>query len=314
MFLISVGTDLYGRKQNIKLEFPTCPTMTELINAVESQFDVMSRSSRPAGYPDTPFKVQTFQVYDDILLRWVDLYSSAQLTNGCQVFCFQPESIWHSDSQGIIPEAKDSVTWTTPVGSPRRARLATDAGVAPALSEKLRSVFYDIDHGNKGYILYSDLRTAFTKSDMDFTYATVGELFTVADQNRSGHITYDEWVRFAIQYPSVVDALFFRARDIQGSQSGGPYLQTQHPQPSMGGGLPQGSQESMRRAREDQLRGYYTQEWGSQQREQATLEYENAKREADSARLHKEMAESKERNAWDKMYYSPASPQNQYHN
>ena len=130
-FLITVASDLYGRKQNVKLEFPTCPTMTEMINACESQFDVMSRSQRPAGYPDTPFKVQTFQVYDDILLRWVDLYSSAQLTNGCQVFCFQPESIWHSDAQGIIPEAKDNVTWTTPVGSPRRGRVATDAGVAP---------------------------------------------------------------------------------------------------------------------------------------------------------------------------------------
>ena len=131
MFIVSCGCDLYGRKQNVKLEFPTCPTMTELINAVESQFDVVARSARPAGYPDVPFKVQTFQVYDDILLRWVDLYSSSQLTNGCQVFCFQPESIWHSDSQGIIPEAKGNVTWTTPVGSPRRARVATDAGVAP---------------------------------------------------------------------------------------------------------------------------------------------------------------------------------------
>ena len=131
MFLISVGTDLYGRKQNVKLEFPTCPTMTELINSVESQFDVMSRASRPAAYPDVPYKVQTFQVYDDILLRWVDLYSSAQLTNGCQVFCFQPETIWHSDAQGIIPEAKDGVTWSTRVGSPRRGRVATDAGVAP---------------------------------------------------------------------------------------------------------------------------------------------------------------------------------------
>eukprot|EP01061_Rhynchopus_euleeides_P027321 TRINITY_DN4446_c0_g1_i5.p1 TRINITY_DN4446_c0_g1~~TRINITY_DN4446_c0_g1_i5.p1 ORF type:complete len:221 (+),score=76.69 TRINITY_DN4446_c0_g1_i5:111-773(+) len=185
-FLTTVATDLYGRKQNTKLEFPTCPTMTELINAVESQFDVMSRSQRPAGYPDTPFKVQTFQVYDDILLRWVDLYSSAQLTNGCQVFCFQPESIWHSDAQGIIPEAKDNVTWTTPVGSPRRARIATDAGVAPALSEKLRSVFYDMDVGNKGYILYSDLRAAFAKADMEFTYATVGELFTVVCQQDGG--------------------------------------------------------------------------------------------------------------------------------
>eukprot|EP01065_Artemidia_motanka_P053022 TRINITY_DN9738_c0_g1_i2.p1 TRINITY_DN9738_c0_g1~~TRINITY_DN9738_c0_g1_i2.p1 ORF type:complete len:425 (+),score=152.81 TRINITY_DN9738_c0_g1_i2:70-1344(+) len=214
-FCVSVGTDLFGTKRNIKLDFPRCPTMSELINAVESQYDVEMRASRPAGYPDIPFKVQTFQLYDDVLQRWVDLYSSAQLSPFCTVFCFQPESIWHSDAQGIIPEAKTNVTWTTPVGSPRRARVATDAGVAPTLSEKLRSVFYDCDVGNKGYVLYSDLRSAFGRCDIEFTYATVGELFTDADANRSGHITYDEWVTFAIKYPAIIDALFFRSRDVK---------------------------------------------------------------------------------------------------
>jgi len=214
-FVANVGTDLFGRKRNIKLEFPRCPTMSEFINAVESQYDVELRSSRPAGYPDIQFKVQTFQLYDEVLQRWVDLYSSAQLTNGCTVYCFQPESIWHSDAQGIIPEAAGTVTWTTPVGSPRRQRIAQDAGVAPTLSEKLRSVFYDCDAGNKGYVLYADLRASFAKCDIEFTQATVGDLFTAADSNRSGHITYDEWVNFAIKYPQIIDALFFRSRDVK---------------------------------------------------------------------------------------------------
>ncbi|KAJ9471444.1 calmodulin-like protein containing EF hand domain [Diplonema papillatum] len=298
MFVVSCGTDLYGRKQNVKLEFASCPTMTQLINAVESEFDVNGRSTRPAGYPDVPFKVQTFQVYDDVLLRWVDLYSSSQLTNGSQIFCFQPESIWHSDSQGIIPEAKDTVTWTTPVGSPRRARIATDAGVAPALSEKLRSVFYDIDVGNKGYILYSDLRSAFAKAEIEFTYATAGEMFTLADSNRSGHVTYDEWVRFAIKYPSIVDALFFRSRDVggQGGQGYGGYQVATAP-------------TSVQRARESELRGYYTDTWqGAGQKDRLMSDYETARHAADSARMQKESAESRERQAWDKLYYNPSSP------
>eukprot|EP01062_Namystynia_karyoxenos_P031534 TRINITY_DN233_c1_g1_i1.p1 TRINITY_DN233_c1_g1~~TRINITY_DN233_c1_g1_i1.p1 ORF type:complete len:326 (+),score=132.08 TRINITY_DN233_c1_g1_i1:78-980(+) len=299
VFTCCVGTDLYGRKTNLKLEFPTCPTMTELINAVESQYDVQARSARPAGYPDIPFKVQTFQLYDDVLQRWVDLYSSAQLTNGCQVFCFQPESIWHSDAQGIIPEAKETVTWTTPVGSPRRQRVAADAGVSPTLSEKLRSVFYDIDYGNKGYILYSDLRAAFAKCDIEFTYATVGELFTVADANRSGHITYDEWVRFAIQYPSVIDALFFRSRDLYQDRA------------SVAAEATAAAQASAQRAREDQLRQYYAESWASQERDRLAAEYDGAKRDADAARVQKEQAESRERAAWDKLYYAPASPQRQ---
>ena len=66
---------------------------------------------------------------------------------------------------------------------------------------------------------------------------------------------------------------------------------------------------SVQRAREGQLRQYYTDSWnGSQQRSRAANDYETAKREADSARLQKEMAESKERRAWDQLYYSPSSP------
>eukprot|EP01062_Namystynia_karyoxenos_P031535 TRINITY_DN233_c1_g1_i2.p1 TRINITY_DN233_c1_g1~~TRINITY_DN233_c1_g1_i2.p1 ORF type:complete len:484 (+),score=198.24 TRINITY_DN233_c1_g1_i2:78-1454(+) len=263
-FGVSVGTDLFGTKRNIKLEFPRCPTMSELINAVESQYDVEMRASRPAGYPDIPFKVQTFQLYDDVLQRWVDLYSSAQLTNGCTVFCFQPESIWHSDAQGIIPDPKQSVTWTTPVGSPRRARIATDAGVAPTLSEKLRSVFYDCDHGNKGYVLYQDLRAAFSRCDIEFTYNTVGELFTAADANKSGHITYDEWVAFAIKYPAVIDALFFRSRDVRCDQS-----------------VAQASDDAARSARQAELRAMYErQQWASAspglQEQEAALEAQRA--------------------------------------
>eukprot|EP01065_Artemidia_motanka_P008795 TRINITY_DN1444_c0_g1_i2.p1 TRINITY_DN1444_c0_g1~~TRINITY_DN1444_c0_g1_i2.p1 ORF type:complete len:320 (+),score=151.66 TRINITY_DN1444_c0_g1_i2:63-962(+) len=298
VFSICAATDLYGRKTNVGLKFPTCPTMTELINAVESQFDVQGRSCRPAGYPDIPFKVQTFQVYDDILLRWVDLYSSAQLTNGCQVFCFQPESIWHSDAQGIIPEAKETVTWTTPVGSPRRQRLAADAGVSPTLSEKLRSVFYDIDFGNKGYILYSDLRAAFAKCDMEFTYATAGELFTVADANKSGHVTYDEWVRFAIQYPGVIDALFFRSRDLYQDRAAAAAQASA------------AAEVDAQKAREDQLRQYYSDSWAEQERDRLVGGYEAAKREADAARMQKEQAEQKERAAWDRLYYSPGDGRN----
>jgi len=239
-FSVFCGTDLFGSKTNKKLDFPRCPTMSEFINAVESQYDVELRASRPAGYPDMPFKVQTFQLYDEVLQRWVDLYSSAQLTNGCTVYVFQPESIWHSDAQGIIPDAKDTVTWTTPVGSPRRQRIAQDAGVAPTLSEKLRSVFYDCDTGNKGYVLYSDLRAAFQKCDIEFTFNSVGDLFTAADTNRSGHITYDEWVNFSIKFPQVIDALFFRSRDVK-----------------MEGGQQAAADEAARAARQAELRQMY---------------------------------------------------------
>eukprot|EP01065_Artemidia_motanka_P019281 TRINITY_DN2285_c0_g1_i3.p1 TRINITY_DN2285_c0_g1~~TRINITY_DN2285_c0_g1_i3.p1 ORF type:complete len:301 (+),score=110.43 TRINITY_DN2285_c0_g1_i3:69-971(+) len=220
VFLVSVGTDLYGRKYNAKLEFAERPSLAEFVNAVEAHYDTEARAHRPAGYPDVPYRVETMQVYDDVrAMRWVDLHSAPQLVNGAQTFCFQPESIWHSDAQDIIPEGAQAVTWKTPSHSPRRVRVPQDSGLPPALSEKLRSVFHDISAG-KGFVLYSDLRAAFDRCDIEFTYSTVGELFTTADTNRSGHITYEEWVRFAIHFPQVVDALYFRSRDVQRQRVG----------------------------------------------------------------------------------------------
>eukprot|EP01062_Namystynia_karyoxenos_P042747 TRINITY_DN3129_c1_g3_i1.p1 TRINITY_DN3129_c1_g3~~TRINITY_DN3129_c1_g3_i1.p1 ORF type:complete len:363 (+),score=143.98 TRINITY_DN3129_c1_g3_i1:87-1091(+) len=329
VFLVSVGTDLYGRKANAKLEFPSCPTMAELINAVESHYDVETRSQRPAGYPDIPFRAETMQVYDDVLLRWVDLYSPSQLADGCQAFCFQPESIWHSDAQDIIPEGKQAVTWTTPMGSPSRARAARDAGIPPALSEKLRSVFYDIDTGNKGYVLYTDLRAAFQRCDIEFTYSTVGELFTAADADRSGHITYDEWVRFAINFPQVVDALFFRLRDLYQDHSAfqrrAAHAAAAEEAQREAAARAAAEQEAAARARrEAELRRLYEEQWASAERarQQAAYEearragqdamlreeYEQARREAEAARMQKELAEGRERAAWDKLHYSPSSP------
>jgi hypothetical protein len=293
VFFVNVASDIYARKHNVRMEFPTCPTISELINAVESQFDVTARSTRPAGYPDVPFRIQTFQIYDDILMRWVDLYSSAQLSSGCQVYAFQPETVWTVDIQGTIPHARDSVTWSATVGSPRRGRIAADSGVPPTMSEKLRAAFYDLDTANKGYILYSDLRSAFIRNDIDFSYATIGELFNEADRNRDGHVTYEEWVRFSIDHPNVVDALFFRARDIATPSVSVPSAE---------------ELLSARRRREFELERMYRESAAAAERTRAAREYDEAHREAELLRTQASAAAERERIARDKMYFTPSSP------
>jgi hypothetical protein len=292
VFFVSVASDVYGRKHNTRLEFASCPTISELINAAENQYDITARATRPAGYPDIPFRVQTFQVYDDILLRWVDLYSSAQLTNGCQVYAFQPETVWNVDLQGTIPIARDSIAIVATAGSPRR--IARDAGVPPTMSEKLRTVFFELDSGSKGYVLYSDLRAAFLRFDIEFSYATCGELFNIADTNRDGRVSYEEWVRFAIDYPNVVDALFYRSRDI-----------------ALGRSVAIPTTEeliSARRARQAELDRLYRESEIAAQRASAQRAYDAAKQEAELARARAAAAAARERDALDKLYYTPASP------
>jgi len=297
VYFVNVAADVFGRKQNLRLEFPTCQTITELINSAESQYDVQARASRPAGYPDIPFRIQTFQVYDDVLMRWVDLYSSAQLTNGCQVYSFQPETIWNVDLVGTIPVARDTVSWSAYTGSPRRARIASDLGVPPSMSEKLRSAFYDLDSGNKGYILYSDLRSAFLRSDINFDYATIGELFNRADTNRDGHISYEEWVRFSIDHPNIIDALFFRRRDLVPVRSIIPSTE---------------EILSQRRSRELELERLYRESAWASERTRAQREYEDAKREAEVARARAAAAAERERAIMDRLYFAPGSPRRLY--
>jgi len=296
VFFVNVAADIYATKHNVRLEFPVCPTISELINAAEAQFDLTARATRPAGYPDVPFRVQTFQVYDDVLMRWVDLYSSAQLSSGCQTYSFQPETVWTVDLQGTIPVARDTVSYASAVGSPRRGRLAADLGAPASLSEKLRSVFYDLDSGNKGYILYSDLRSAFIRNEIDFSYATIGELFNEADRNKDGHISYEEWVRFAINHPNIVDALFYRARDIAR-----PYYPTVEE-----------TLISVRRAREAELDRLYRESAITAERARVQRELDDAKREAELARARANEAALRERTLLDRLYYTPASPRRFY--
>eukprot|EP01065_Artemidia_motanka_P051485 TRINITY_DN90_c0_g2_i1.p1 TRINITY_DN90_c0_g2~~TRINITY_DN90_c0_g2_i1.p1 ORF type:complete len:357 (+),score=139.89 TRINITY_DN90_c0_g2_i1:58-1071(+) len=243
-FFLDVGTDLYGQKQNTRLEFAGLPLLPELICAAEAHFDIESRTRRPAGVPDVPFKIHSMQVYDDVLLRWVNLYSPAQLRSGCQVFVFQPESALHSDHPGSIPAPKYAPeSW---LGSPARARAAAAAGVTdPVLNEKLRRIFYDLDVARARSVPYTSLRDYFLRYDLPWSQSALGDYYA-----RSGSMSYDDWCAFAVRYPHHVDSLYYRA--ILGS-----YADREREAAV--------AAESVRRAREAELRSYYEQRAAARQ-------------------------------------------------
>lgn len=200
VFLIDVGTDLFGAKVNKRLEFVLRPTMQELMLKSTEAFDLESRLSRPVGVPDLPFKIETVQIYNDILHRWSDLYSSSQLYDGCQLFVFQPVAPWHSDDPGTIPAPISS---TTPP-------ITTVPIISTTLSEKMKAVFFRFDMG-QGFLTYDGLMDAFKEAGMPWQHSTVGHYFALADTNCSGRITYDEWLSFGSRYPHIIDGLYHRS-------------------------------------------------------------------------------------------------------
>jgi len=267
---LDVGTDLFGAKQNTKLEFPTVPQLSELIVASEGHFDKESRIRRPAGAADVPYKVQSCQVYDDVLLRWVDLYSATQLREGSQVWMFQPESMYHSEDAGSIPPAKYSPeSW---LGSPARARAVQEAGIRdPIQSEKLRSVFYQIDTDRSRYIPYTTLKDYFLKYQIPWTTSYLGDYY-----GRTGNMTYDDWVRFSCRYPHIVDSLYYRTRGLYADKA---YYSA---------ALAEAEVAAARSKREAELRTYYSAY--SAEKSRLESEYRARQAAADAALYYRPMS------------------------
>lgn len=289
VFTLEVGTDLFGVKHNTKLEFSTVPQLSELIIAAEGHFDKETRLHRPSGVPDAAFKCQSCQVYDDVLLRWVDLYSSSQLHPGGAVWLFQPPSAHHSDEPGDIPEAKFAPeSW---LGSPARARAVAEAGIRdPIMSEKLRSVFCQFDPDHRRYIPYTSLREHFLRYDLPWTQAYIGDYYS-----RTGNMSYDAWVGFASAYPHIVDSLYYRTRGVYADYGALPYYSSSSASAAL-------AEASARRThREAELRAYHT----AYVETKARLEADYRARAAESAAAAASAAANA---AATRYYYSPFSP------
>eukprot|EP00755_Sulcionema_specki_P026487 Sspe_Gene.1693::Locus_564_Transcript_2_3_Confidence_0.400_Length_1160::g.1693::m.1693 len=102
VFTVLVAADIYG-KVNFEFNFPSVPTMSELRERIETVVRTESSLRRSPGMPLTPFSIHRIQIFDERMEMWVDLVSSSQLEDYCQIYVFQKESMWHKDTPGRIP-------------------------------------------------------------------------------------------------------------------------------------------------------------------------------------------------------------------
>ncbi|ORC93080.1 uncharacterized protein TM35_000024060 [Trypanosoma theileri] len=104
MYTLLVCADLYGEKCNLELNFASMPTLAELQRKILLVFSAESnlRHSQ-GGLPTVDFTIARIQIYDDVLLKWVDLISPTQLHEYDQLYVFQPQTSWHTDVQKDLP-------------------------------------------------------------------------------------------------------------------------------------------------------------------------------------------------------------------
>ncbi|KAG5510513.1 hypothetical protein JKF63_06810 [Porcisia hertigi] len=78
--------------------------------------------------------------------------------------------------------------------------------------EKLRVVFSEFDTKGARMIDVDDFKQGFRNMGLDFSSATVEDLFERADLNHDRRISYSEFERFARLYPIMTDCLYFRSK------------------------------------------------------------------------------------------------------
>jgi hypothetical protein len=116
MYFLLVCADLYGEKINLEITFPTMPTIGELHRKIIETFNAEASVKRPQGYPNVDFAIARLQIYDDVMLKWVDLVACTQLHEYDQLYAFQPQSPWHIDVQKDLPPPRPPTQTTRSTG------------------------------------------------------------------------------------------------------------------------------------------------------------------------------------------------------
>lgn len=103
---------------------------------------------------------------------------------------------------------QQSFTSTARTSQPQPPRVNVNASE----DEKLRIVFAEFDLKGTRMIDMEDLKQGFRTLGLEFTTATMNDLFQKGDVNNDGRISYSEFERFAKFYPIMMDCLFYRSK------------------------------------------------------------------------------------------------------
>ena len=113
----------------------------------------------------------------------------------------------------VIPVVPIVPIVPVPSAIPAGPAILLRTGADASHEEKVSMVFDEIDTRKIRAIDLSEFQAFLTNLCFDFTITTIADLFTKADANKDGTISYPEFQRFCERYPTLLDAMHYRARE-----------------------------------------------------------------------------------------------------
>ena len=83
----------------------------------------------------------------------------------------------------------------------------------PTAEQKLRLVFEELDLDNTRTVMFDGFRRVLKALNIEFTAATVEDLYERMDVNKNGTVTYSEFLNWAGLYPQLIDCIYERSRE-----------------------------------------------------------------------------------------------------
>ena len=87
------------------------------------------------------------------------------------------------------------------------------SGADASHEEKVTMVFDEMDAKKVRAVDINEFQTFLINLQFEFSVPIISDLFTKADSNRDATISYPEFQRFAERYPTLLDAMHYRARE-----------------------------------------------------------------------------------------------------
>eukprot|EP00758_Cryptobia_borreli_P008579 Tbor_TRINITY_DN5401_c2_g1::TRINITY_DN5401_c2_g1_i1::g.24284::m.24284 len=117
-FIIYAAADLYNNKVNLKLSFPSFPTLAQLKHHIQAVFEYEVTTICPNNSPLQIFNINKIQIFDESSGGWQQVTSQSMLKPFAQLYIIQLNSNYPENQDQITPPRDPACYISHHIGTP----------------------------------------------------------------------------------------------------------------------------------------------------------------------------------------------------